>query len=184
MKDLTKEELETAFAKLDSVLEEHNAGTVRLILGGGGSMILAHGYPGKTSDADGAVTRIDAAEFDRYVKLVAQQLKIQPEWLNSHFTTYMYALPSDYDARLVNVYAGKSLIVDALGAEDILIMKLMAGRAKDMQHIRFLLRTQNVNLSIVEKRLEELVSQSIGKASSALDLFDDVTSEFKQGKNK
>jgi hypothetical protein len=52
-------------------------------------------------------------------------------------------------------------------------MKLMAGRAKDIGHITHLLK-MNLDLSIVENRLEELTELYPELAAKALDRLDDL----------
>lgn len=76
------------------------------------------------------------------------------------------------------MFSGKNLKVTALGPEDLLIMKFMAGRKKDMSHIRFLIK-KKADLKIVDKRLDELLQGPFKEeAQKALELFDEVTEEF------
>ena len=58
-----------------------------------------------------------------------------------------------------------------------MIMKFMAGRKKDHSHIRFLLKNKP-DLSIVERRLEELKKLFPDVATRALELFDEITGEL------
>jgi hypothetical protein len=71
------------------------------------------------------------------------------------------------------VFKGSVLTVTCLGPEDILLMKLMAARGKDRRHIVHLLR-MTIDITVVEKRLEELKNTTFSKeADRALGILDD-----------
>lgn len=158
-----------AFASLDAHLLE----PVRLVLGGGTAMILAHGHLVATSDADVFPTRGSLNELDPHAKAVAKELDLEPDWLNPWFTTFTHVLPGDYGSRLVTVFEGKKLKVDALGAEDLLVMKCFAGRDKDRPHTIRLLK-QAKDLDLVDRHLSHLIDKRIPGAQKAADLFDDL----------
>ena len=158
-----------AFASLDAALPA----SVRLILGGGTAMILAHGHPTATSDADVFPVGGTLQEIAPYAEQVAKELDLEPDWLNPWFTTFTHVLPSDYGTRLVRVFSGAKLVVDALGAEDLLVMKLFAGRDKDRPHTMRLLR-QATDLDVVDRQLALLGEKRIKGAQAAADLFDDL----------
>lgn len=158
-----------AFAALDARLRE----PVRLVLGGGTAMILAHGHPIATSDADAFPVRGTLSEIAPYASAVAKELDLEPDWLNPWFTTFTHVLPSDYASRLVRVFTGSKLEVDALGAEDLLVMKCFAGRDKDRPHILRLLKQAN-DLDLVDRHLSTLIDKRIQHAQRAADLFDDL----------
>lgn len=158
-----------AFAALDRRLAE----PVRLVLGGGTAMILAHGHPVATTDADAFPTRGTLKELDPHAKAVAKELDLEPDWLNPWFTTFTHVLPSDYGQRLITVFEGEHLKVDALGAEDLLVMKVFAGRDKDRPHTMRLLKIAK-DLELVDRHLSELIQKRIPGAQKAADLFDDL----------
>ncbi len=159
----------TAFRALDARLPE----PVRLILGGGTAMILAHGHPIATTDADAFPVRGTLSELAPYATAVAKELDLEPDWLNPWFITFTHVLPSDYGTRLVRVFEGGKLTVDALGAEDLLVMKCFAGRDKDRPHLLRLLK-QAKDLDLVDRHLSVLVEKRIPNAQKAADLFDDM----------
>ena len=72
----------------------------------------------------------------------------------------------------IKLYKGDCLEVLVLGPEDLLIMKLHAGRPKDDTHIRRLLKTQKINLGFVEDHLHELIDKNIPGSEKALDRLD------------
>lgn len=162
-----------ALERLDSAIDE----PLQLIIGGGGAMILAYHFPLHTQDVDafprkgGDLHRVAAA-----ARAVAAELDIEPDWLNQHFEQYTYVLPSDYGTRLVRVFSGAHLVVDALGPEDLLVMKSMAGRDKDRPHARLLMRRAK-DLDLVDRQLSELARAGIPKAEMAGDFFDALRDE-------
>lgn len=163
-----------AFAALDRRLES----PMRLVVGGGAAMILAHGHTLDTQDVDAYAARggLSLAEVDREARQVADDLQIRQDWLNAHFQTFTHVLAPDYASRLVNVFRGQMLQVDALGAEDLLVMKCFAGRDKDLPHARKLIRRAR-QVGVVERRLAELVEKRIPGAEAAADYFDDLRDE-------
>ncbi len=158
-----------AFEALDRRLGE----PVRLVLGGGTAMILAHAHPVATTDADVFPVRGTLNDLAPHTLAVAKELDLEPDWLNPWFTTFTHVLPPDYGARLVTVFEGRHLRVDALGAEDLLVMKCFAGRDKDRPHTIRLLKIA-ADLERVDRHLSALIEQRIPGAQKAADLFDDL----------
>lgn len=176
MGPLTKEIMLRAFTTLDQKLARVGI-PVCLIMGGGGAMILAHQFPKGTTDIDAIPKGLSPEVLDPFVKEVAKELSIEPDWLNPYFSTFSITLPTDYSSRLVEVYHGKSLTVQALGKEEMLIMKCFAHRAKDVPHARALIRGKT-DLDLVEKRLEELRSKKIPGSEQAIDFLQDLLDEL------
>jgi hypothetical protein len=159
----------SAFRALDARLTT----PVRLVLGGGTAMMLAHGHPVATADADAFPVQGTLESIDPAAKAVAKELGIAPDWLNAWFSTFAHVLPSDYATRLVRVFEGSRLVVDALGAEDLLVMKCFAGRDKDRGHAIRLVR-QAKDLELVDRHLSELMRRRIQGSEKAADFFDDL----------
>ena len=164
-----------ALRKLDKKINR----PLNLLVGGGGALVLGHQMPLSTLDIDAIPFRSDwtVGQLDKKVKEVARKLDIPPDWLNPHFVTFSYVLPGDYDKRLISIYKGKHLNAFALGAEDLLILKCFAGRAKDVGHARFLMKKCE-NIRFVEKHLEKMLEDRIPKAQDALDFFDEIKSSL------
>ncbi len=160
-----------ALARLDARLDR----PARLVIGGGAAMVLAYDHPLATQDVDAfAVSGSPRmSELDAAAKQVAADLDIEPDWLNPYFETFTGVLPSDYETRLRRVYEGEHLIVDALGPEDLLVMKCFAARDKDLPHARRLLRLAT-DLGRVDRHLSELVERRYPGAELAADYFDDL----------
>mgnify|MGYP003564856261 CR=1 FL=1 len=163
-----------ALMALDGLLEE----PARMVVGGGAAMVLAYDYPLATRDVDAFTARggLRMAELDTAARRVAEQLDLEPDWLNTHFETYTGVLPTGYSERLKRVLEGEHLVVDALGPEDLLVMKCFAGRDKDRGHARKLLRLAG-DLDLVDRHLAHLIERRYPGAEKAADYFDDLRDE-------
>ncbi len=163
-----------ALRRLDAELRE----PVHLVIGGGGAMVLAYDHPLATADLDAFAAKdsLPLGALDALVKRVAKDLGIEPDWLNPYFETYTHVLPRDFKTRLRRVFDGEHLVADALGPEDLLIMKCFAARDKDRSHAVRLLR-EGIDESIVERQLDYLIEKRIPGALKAADYFDDLRDE-------
>lgn len=169
MKKLTSEIMLQALRRLDELIDSE----VSLIVGGGGAMILAHGFPLATSDIDAVPKGMELGELDVLVKKIAAEQALPPDWLNPYFSTFAHTLPSDYGTRLIEVFRGKRLRALALGKEEMLIMKCYAHRQKDVGHAKALIK-KGADLARVEAQIEFLRKKGIPGSKEALDFLDDV----------
>lgn len=162
-----------------ALLDEQIPASARLVVGDDAAMILAYGFTFAVLDVDAFAAQggLSLAELDSVSKDVAKQLDIEPDWLNSHFFTFTYVLPQDYPTRLRSILEGNRLSVDALGAEDLLIMKCFAARDKDRPHAIHLIK-RCTDLSIVDKQITLLSDKGIPGADKAADYFDDLREEL------
>jgi len=167
---LRADQLRAAFEAVDRLLGR----PITLIVGGGTAMMLAYRLPVRTMDVDAYPREGSLEEIQPVVRAVAKELGLPPDWINPHFETFAYVLPSDYGTRLRPVFEGARLRALALGVEDLLVMKCFAGREKDVSHARALLK-RKPDLSLVERRLQELLDRGVPGAQDALDFLDDVT---------
>ncbi len=158
-------------------LDAKMSAPAHLVIGGGGALALAYQLPLTTSDIDAFTAKggLTLLELDHASKAVAKELNIASDWLNSHFVTFTHVLPGGYAQRLREVYCGKLLKVDALGPEDLLIMKCFAGREKDRPHVLKLMPM--ADLTLVDKVLQDLIERRIKDARKAADFFDDLRDE-------
>ncbi len=174
MGPLTFEIMMGALSRLDELLPR----PVTLIMGGGGAMILAHGFPLGTTDID-AIPKggVDHAELDPFVKQIAREQGLAGDWLNPYFSTFSHTLPLDYETRLVEVFSGGRLKVKALGREEMLLMKCYAHRQKDVGHAKALIKA-GADLEFVEDQIERLKRKGIPHSNEALDFLDDVLAQL------
>ncbi|MBL7542627.1 MAG: hypothetical protein JNL11_02370 [Bdellovibrionaceae bacterium] len=172
-KPLTEKIMRAAFNTLDGKLNQN----VTLIMGGGGAMILAHHYPLATTDVDAIPKGMEIHELDQYIKSVAIELNLPGDWLNPYFSSFSHTLPADYSERLIQVFSGKRLSVEALGKEEMLIMKCFAHREKDVGHAKQLIKL-GADLKLVEKQIELMRSKKIPQSNEALDFLDDLLEQM------
>lgn len=172
-KPISRQLMERAFALLDQHLEK----PLTLILGGGGCMIMAHGYPLSTTDVDALPLQTSFDEIDGIVKKLAIELSLPGDWLNPYFSTFTHVLPASYRDRLALVFSGEKLKVQALGKDDMLIMKCFAHRPKDLGHARALIKG-GARIDYVESVIEEHLNKGIPEAEKALDFLDELREEF------
>lgn len=158
-----------AFQRLDELLKK----TLTLYMGGGTSMVMAHGYPLATSDVDALPKQASFEEIDDLVKQVARELTLPADWLNPYFSSFTHVLPPDFASRVVRVFDGKFLKVDALGREDMLIMKCFAHRPKDLGHARALLKL-GVQMNIVDAAIEACRARGVPGVEKAIEFLNAV----------
>jgi len=178
MGPLTKDLMISALHALNQKLEDSRPGEkVSLVLGGGGAMILAHGFPRGTTDIDAIPRGLDPEILSPLIREVSSELNLPADWMNPHFSTFSHVLPNDYGNRLMEVFHESHLRVEALGKEDMLIMKCFAGRPKDIPHARALLRA-GCNTEVVEGRLNHLLSRRIPGSEKAIDFLQELLDEL------
>jgi len=173
-KPLVAQKMKIALARLDELItEKYPSKTVTFIIGGGSAMILAHAFPLATTDIDAIPKGMDLQTLDPLIKQVATDLSIAPDWLNTYYSTFSHTLPGDYSRRLITVFSGKSILAQALGREEMLIMKCFAHRQKDVGHAMALIK-KGVKVGFVESHIESLLKKQIPGAQNALDFLDDI----------
>lgn len=161
---------------MDDRLTKAGSGPVHLLVGGAGAIIGAYGYSDTTTDVDAIPLNTSFDDLRPILDEVAKEFGLQSDWLNPHFQMFTTYLPQDYRKRCIPFFRGSTLHATALGAEELLIMKLMAGRFKDNSHILFLLK-KNPDLRIIQDQLTHLVKIWPKLANAALDRFDELTEE-------
>lgn len=166
---VSREKARMAFIRLNELLPQR----LILLMGGGGAMILAHGFSLATTDIDAIPKGATIEGLDALVKKIALELELPGDWLNPYFSTFLHTLPPDYSNRLITVFDGDKLSVQALGATDMLIMKCFAGRQKDISHAKTLLK-KNVDLDLIEKHLETLKRKKVPGVDKALEFLDEI----------
>ncbi len=169
MRSLNAEKMREALSALDSHLDRE----VSLVIGGGGAMLLAYGFPLATTDIDAIPRGLSSDELAPMIEKVALELGLPTDWLNPWYSTFTFVLPLDFRDRLVNVFTGRHLNAQALGKEDLLLMKCFAHRQKDVAHARALVRA-NANVDLVFARISELEKRKIPGADLAVDFLEEI----------
>ncbi|USN48182.1 MAG: hypothetical protein H6626_03585 [Pseudobdellovibrionaceae bacterium] len=169
---MDKSQMIRALECLDAKLDR----PTRLVLGGGGALILAHGLPLVTHDLDAVPLDMELSELDRLIKQVSVELQIPGDWMNPYFSTFTHTLPADYKDRLAVAFQGQNLKVLALGKDEMLIMKCFAHRLKDVGHAKALIK-KGARVKFVESHIEKLLEKRIPLAQEALDFLDELVDE-------
>ena len=154
-------------------MDELSPVALQLIMGGGGAMILAHGYPRGTTDIDAIPRGMSMEVLDPLIKQIAREQSLPIDWLNPYFATFSHTLPSDYGNRLICVFQGERIEVLALGREEMLIMKCFAHRQKDVGHAKALIQA-GADADRVFEHIEQLRKKGIPLADKAQDFLEDV----------
>lgn len=151
----------------------------KLLLGGGGAMVLAYDFPLVTHDLDAVFYKsgISLTDVAKEIVDIAKELQLPPDWINPYFDSFLYTLPKDYESRLKLVYQGKNLTVSALGLEDMLVLKCFAGREKDIPHARALIK-KGANTDFVSNHITLMAEQQIPKSKEAKEFLFDLLDEL------
>lgn len=161
--------MKDGLTKLDALLERR----VTLIIGGGGAMILAHGFPLATTDIDAVPKGMSIEELRPLIEKIAIEMQWPGDWLNPWYATFTFVLPEDFQTRLLEVFRGKQLVAQALGKEDLLLMKCFAHRQKDIPHARALLRA-GANTELVFDQIDLLESRKIPRCDEAREFLEEL----------
>ncbi len=173
--NLTADLMLQALTALDRRLDR----SVRLIVGGGGAMLLAHHFALSTADIDAVpASGMTILELEPLIQEVARELSLAPDWLNPYYSTFAHVLPSDYGSRLVGIGSFLHLKVDALSKDDLLIMKCFAARQKDVVHARVLVR-QGARTDFARAHIGTLDKKRIPGAPRALRFLEDIEKFFR-----
>jgi len=167
--NLTAEMMRRALKALDVRIDRD----LSLIVGGGGAMLLAHQFPLATSDIDAVPKGFTIEELKPMIEQIAVELALPPDWLNPWFSSFTHVLSPDFRQRLVNVFKGTYLSADALGKEDLLLMKCFAHRRKDVSHARALVRA-GADTGTVSGWIEELAARKVPGSAAALEFLDEI----------
>ena len=98
---------------------------------------------------------MDIHELQPLIHKVAEDMGLPKDWLNTWYSSFTHTLPEDFPTRLRPLFKGSFLLAQALGPEDILVLKCCAHREKDLGHARFLIR-KKANFEFVMNHLENL----------------------------
>jgi hypothetical protein len=117
-------------------------GPVEIIIAGGAAGMLLGIWSADRVTEDCDIVEISPPIQPRRAVLqaareAAEELGLNPDWLNDHFMTFgtLDTLPDNWARRCVKIGTFGKLEVTSLGRQDLLAMKLYAGRAQDIQDI-------------------------------------------------
>ena len=134
---LGQNELNQALAALG----ERRHSRTEIVLGGAGALILTGDLQRATSDCDVLYSDPDIGRLQDDIRAVAHRLGLTSGWLNGSVQSYLDILPPDYRSRLRSLPMPGSLHVFVLHRQDVIVMKLFAGRSLDLEDIAALAPT-------------------------------------------
>jgi hypothetical protein len=115
---------------------------VEIVIAGGAAGMLLGIWSADRVTEDCDVVDISPAVQPRRAILqaageAAEEIGLNPDWLNDHFMTFgaLDTLPDDWRKRCVKIETFGKLEISCLGRQDLLAMKLYAGRAQDIMDV-------------------------------------------------
>lgn len=170
-----EEKILTAVKMLEALkaLDECLPRPLTLVIGGGGAMLLAHGFPLATADIDAVPKGLSSEELGPLINKVAIEHGLPGDWLNPWYSSFTYVLPIDFNSRLIEVFRGTHLVAKALGKEDLLLMKCFAHRKKDIPHARALVRS-GADVDFVYNRIDELAEKKAADTDAAQNFLNEI----------
>jgi uncharacterized nucleotidyltransferase DUF6036 len=143
------------FLRAFEALGERLGTPTEIVVAGGSALVLLGIVDRSTADADAVASRPKLSTFARDVAAVADDLDLAPTWLNDGVSAYRELLPEDFASRTVLLGIFDRLTVRVLGRADLIIMKMAAGRPRDLDDLRALAPTAD-ELAFVTRQLPRI----------------------------
>jgi hypothetical protein len=167
---LDKNRLKDAFAILGDRLNK----PARLLIGGAGALILGGELTRATTDCDVLRSDPDMGQLQGDIRTVGERCGLPGGWLNGSAQTYAEILPPDYESRLQSLPPFGRLQVMVLHRQDVLVMKLYAGRPRDLADIATLAPTAS-EIQFARDELPRLRRIDEARAERMRAVLDDLT---------
>lgn len=153
-----------------TLLGERLTTEVEITVGGGAALILAHGGKRQTGDIDAllAAPPVDAS-LRQAISAVAEEEELPVGWLNDAAKGFLDVLGEGFLERRLLLGRFGLLSVFCLSRQDLILTKLFAMRAPDIEDLRFLAPTRE-EMESVRGELERLHRIS-SKAALAISLY-------------
>lgn len=124
---------------LDDVLEQKET----VVICGGVALALAFGSDRPTLDIDVIAPVPMSVHLKGKIARVASEMGVDSKWMNDAPKGFGGYLLSGWETRLVKVNIGlEKLDIFSIGRPDLIMMKLKAGRPKDITDVKMLNMTQ------------------------------------------
>jgi hypothetical protein len=131
MENMDQQILLGALAALGSRIRQ----PVHILIGGAGALILSGELERATTDCDVLVAQPDMGLLQEAIRAVADTHGLVGGWLNGSAQAFAEILPPDHAARLRSLPPYGQLRVSVLHRQDAIVMKLFAGRPRDLADI-------------------------------------------------
>ena len=135
--DLSPQQIRAALAHLGSLLPPTSMAEMVII--GGAAGVLSGALPASRTTVDCDVLQVSPPEiFDlcRYhAEEVAQRFQIAPQWLDASAHALAHLMLPGWRDRLVTIDTFGPLKVRAVGRLDLIALKVIAGRAEDLEDL-------------------------------------------------
>lgn len=109
-----------------------------LLVGGAAGMLTGLLPPGRTTadcDVMAYVPEESMGAVENAAEQVARELGLAATWLNSNVQLRRDALPDDWQTRRIWIGTWGQIRVSAVSRVDLIAMKVLAGRAQDLEDI-------------------------------------------------
>jgi len=147
-----------------------------IVVGGAGALILSGELTRATSDCDVIFSNPDMGRLQEDIRAVADNMNLPAGWLNGSIQSYLDILPPDYRTRLKTLPAQGKLEVAVLNRRDVMVMKLFAARARDLEDIATLQPT-SAELEFVRNQLPRLRGIDPARAARLETLLNEYCNE-------
>jgi len=167
--------VEQALRRLGELLEYHTEIEL-LLVGGAAGMITGlfdRGHVTFDCDVMDYAPKEAMGAVEQAAELVANELGLAPDWLNSHVQLRTDALPNGWRTRQVLVGVFGKLRISAASRPDLIAMKVLAGRDQDIGDLQEL-RVREDDVEFVRRYLDTLAFKGTTQEqiSDAYELLD------------
>ena len=154
---MTAAVIENALALLGEAVVYHT--DIELLIVGGAAGMITGLFPSTRTTSDCDVMLYMPAEAMVAVEVAAEEIAVQlglsRDWLNSNVQLRLDALPDDWIRRRVLIGHWGRLRIFAASRVDLIAMKILAGRGRDIDDLRSL-QLRSDDLPFLNNYLEKL----------------------------
>lgn len=126
-----------------------------IVLAGSSALLLAGHLYRITDDADVLISEPKLSELESQITTVGEDLDLGDQWLSDVAKGYLDILPPDFEDRLKKTAQHGNLAVYVLHRQDMILMKLCAMRAEDLDDLEVLHPTME-EIEFVRSQLDRI----------------------------
>lgn len=144
-----------------------------LTLGGSAALLLIGALDRGTNDGDVVESTPAFPALLDAIRRVEAVEQTPPGWLNTSVQSFTHVLPPDYRDRLVRLGRMGRLDVSLLGRADVVLMKVYAGRTRDLEDL-VAVRATEAELAHAERRIPAIEAKEPEKAAEMRETLADL----------